>query len=225
MNRKQNARAQAASPNAGDSGVERFTYKSQPLLLLVFAGILLAYLTLLTKNYYWDGVFFAQTIEDAPSLNAALLHPNHLIYNVPGYLLYRLARGLGFQVRAIQVLQVLNCFIGAASAYLFFRILIGCFKSVYLSVVLTLLFALSATWWKFSTDADSYILSVLFILVSFYLILPNRRPRPFLVALTHALAMCFHQLAVLFFPVVLVGILLQTSSDPAGRRIVLLVKY
>jgi len=191
----------------------------------MFAGILLAYLALLTKNYYWDGIFFAQTIEDAPNLNAALLHPNHLIYNVPGYLLYRIAQTMGIQLRAVEVLQILNCFVGTAAAFVLFRILINSFKSIYLSAVLTLFFALSATWWKFSTDADSYIPSVLFMLISFYLILPNRRPRPFLVALTHALSMCFHQLAVLFFPVVVIGILLQTSSGPAGRRIVPVVKY
>nr|MBA2732965.1 hypothetical protein [Acidobacteriota bacterium] len=129
------------------------------------------------------------------------------------------------QVRAIEVLQVLNCFIGALCAYVLFRILLVCLKSVYLSVVLTLLFAFSQTWWKFSTDADSYIASVFFLLVSFYLILPNRKPQPFLLALAHALSMFFHQLAILFFPVIVLGILLQTSSQPAKQRLAPVLKY
>lgn len=213
------------APQSVESGASNLDLKRQPLLLFMLAGILLAYLFLLTKNYYWDGVFFAQKIEDVPGLDASLLHPNHLFYNVFGYLFYRAAQATGLQVRAIEVLQVLNCLIGALSAYVLFRILLDCLKSIYLSTVLTLLFAFSATWWKFSTDADSYIPSVFFLLVSFYLILPHRKPKPFLLAIAHALSMFFHQLAILFFPVIVVGILLQTSSQPVKQRLVLVLKY
>lgn len=208
-----------------EPGTGKFDLKRHPMLLVMFAGILVAYLLLLTKNYYWDGVFFAQKIEDVPGLDASLLHPNHLFYNVFGYFFYRAARAVGLQVRAIEVLQVLNCFIGVLSAYVLFRILLDCLKSIYLSAVLTLLFAFSATWWKFATDADSYIASVFFLLVSFYLILPHRKPRPFLLAVVHALSMFFHQLAILFFPVIVLGILLQTSSQPLRQRFAPLLKY
>ena len=196
------------------------------LPLLLSAGVLLLYLPLLTKNYYWDGIFFARVIEEAAGLDASLLHPNHLVYNVVGYLFYRLARGLGLQVRAVEVLQILNCFFGAASAYVLFRILQDCFRSVYLSITLTLLFAFSATWWKFATDADSYVPSVFFLLVSFYFALPHRpRPRPFVVAAAHALSMLFHQLAIFFFPVAALGIFLQTASEPTKRRLAHVCKY
>lgn len=195
------------------------------LPLVIAAGVLLCYLPLLTKNYYWDGIFFARVIEEARGLDATLLHPNHLIYNVLGYLLYKLARGVGLQVRAVEVLQVLNCFFGAASAYVLFRILQDCFRSVYLSACLTLLFAFSATWWKFATDADSYIASVFFLLVSFYFVLPHRRPRPLVAAGAHALSMLFHQLAVFFFPVAALGVFLQTASEPTKRRLTHVFKY
>jgi hypothetical protein len=225
MNRTQKTEAQALSSHAGETTGTKFDLKRQPLHLAMFAGILLSYLLLLTKNYYWDGIFFAQVIEDAPNLNASLLHPNHLFYNVLGYLFYRAARNIGLEVRAIEVLQVLNCFISALCAYVFFRILLDCLKSIYFSTILTLLFAFSQTWWKFSTDADSYIISVFFLLVSFYLILPRRKPRPFLLTVAHALSMFFHQLAILFFPVIVLGILLQTSSLPAKQRLAPVLKY
>jgi hypothetical protein len=200
-------------------------WRSQPLLLLMFAGILLVYLLLPTKNYYWDGIFFAQTIEEAQSLGPQLLHPNHLIYNVLGYLSFRAARAFGLGVRALEVLQILNCVFAALSAYLLFRILLECFKSVYLGAMLTVVFAFSATWWKFATDANSYTPSVLFLLISFYLILPGRKPKPYLLAAVHALSMFFHQLAVLFFPVILLGIWLQTSAEPGKRRLQTALKY
>lgn len=194
-------------------------------LWAVFAGLLASYLLLLTKNYYWDGIFFAQTIEAAPSLDASLLHPNHLVYNLLGYLAYRGARSVGLQLRAVEVLQILNCFVSVLSAYVLFRILSECFKSTYLSVVLTLLFAFSATWWKFSTDADSYIPSVLFLLLSFYLILPGRRPRPFLLAVTFSFSMLFHQLAIICFPVFLLGVILQTTPQSPIRRLLPGLKF
>ncbi len=193
--------------------------------LVIAAGVLCCYLPLLTKNYYWDGIFFARVIEEAQGLDASLLHPNHLVYNVLGYLFYKLARGAGLQVRAVEVLQVLNCFFGAASAYVLFRILQDCFRSVYLCTCLTLLFAFSATWWKFATDADSYILSTFFLLVSFYFVLPHRRPGPLLAAGAHALSMLFHQLAIFFFPVAALGLFLQTASQPTKQRVTQVVKY
>ncbi len=215
------------NPSSGAHGSSRASkVVSERLPLILSAGVLLLYLPLLTKNYYWDGIFFARVIEDARGLDASLLHPNHLLYNVVGYLFYKLAQGAGLHLRAVEVLQILNCFFGAASAYVLFRILQDCFRSVYLSATLTLLFALSATWWKFATDADSYIPSVFFLLVSFYFILPQRRrPRPFVVAGAHAASMLFHQLAIFFFPVALLGIFLQTTSQPTGRRLANILEY
>ena len=46
------------------------------------------------KNYYWDGVFFARVIEAAPGFNFSLFHPNHLLYNAAGYVLYTMSRAV-----------------------------------------------------------------------------------------------------------------------------------
>src|SRR5215813_7527838 len=89
------------------------------ITLFVFAVTFLAYVLLLTKNYYWDGIFFAQVIEDAPRVNAVLIHPSHLIDQIFGYLAYRATRSFGLNVRALSVLQISNCFLGAAAAGVF----------------------------------------------------------------------------------------------------------
>jgi hypothetical protein len=191
----------------------------------MFASLLALYLFLPTKNYFWDGVDFAQNIEDAQRLNASLIHPNHLFYNPFGYLIYRSFQAIGFNLRALEVLQITNALLSVLSAYIFFRILRANLKSIYLSYVLTLLFALSATWWKFSTDADSYIPSALFLIIGSYFLMPDRKARPFLVALAHTAAMVFHQMAIFFFPVCMVGVLLQTRAISAKRRITLLTQY
>src|SRR6185503_15009706 len=88
----------------------------------------------------------------------------------------------------------------------------------YLSVCLTLLFAFSATWWKFSTDADSYIPSVLFLLISFYLVLPKHEARPLLLAVTFFFSLAFHELAVLTWPVLALGVYLQDGEFSIRRR-------
>src|SRR5918999_2352123 len=151
---------------------------------LLFAFILIIYLAFPTRVYYWDGVEFAQAIEDASRLNPSLVHPNHLIYNFAGYIFYKLLGALGFELRAVTALQILNSLLSTACAGVLFVILFDTLRSLYLSVCLSLLFAFSATWWKFSTDANAYIPSVLFLLISFYLVLPDRNSRTLLLALT-----------------------------------------
>jgi hypothetical protein len=191
----------------------------------LFIGILLLYLLLPTRKYYWDGISFAQIIEDAPGLHPHLIHPNHLLYNVFGYLIYKLAGLSGIPVRALHVLQFANCLLSVLCAYIFFLILKSTFSSKYLIYSLTLLFSFSATWWMFSTDAGAYIPSILFLLVSFLLIQPAREPRPILVAIIHAISMLFHQLAMLFFPVALLGIFYQASSQSKRQRVKLMFHY
>ncbi|HEV2834340.1 MAG TPA: hypothetical protein VGW58_03430, partial [Pyrinomonadaceae bacterium] len=187
---------------------------------LLSLALLALYLAFPTKVYYWDGIVFAQAIEDAAGPKLSLLHPNHLFYNFAGFFFYRLLRMFGCEVRAIAALQILNSVLSAVCAAVLFAILKDVLRSVYLSVCLTLLFSLSATWWKFSTDANAYIPSVLFLLLSFYLVLPDRKPRPIPLAFMFFLAMCFHQLAVVAYPVLALGVYLQDGSVSIRRRFV-----
>jgi hypothetical protein len=192
---------------------------------IMLLGILLIYLCFPTRNYYWDGIAFAQAIEDAARFVPSLIHPNHLIYNLVGYAFYTSLRSFGLDLRALTALQILNSLLSALAAYVLFLILKSSLRSRYLCYVLTLLFAFSATWWKYSTDADAYVPSVLFLLISFYLILPTQKARPILVAVTYSLSMCFHQLAFLFGPVLLLGLFLQSASLSRRQRIVNLIFF
>lgn len=185
--------------------------------LTIFFALSIIYAGFLTKNYYWDGITFATDIENAKSLSAALLHPSHLVYNIFGYLVYGATRFLGFDVRAVTVLQVCNCLFSALTATVLYLVFKELFRSAYVAVLLVCVFAFSATWWKFSTDADAYIPSIFFLVVSFWLIVPGKKPRPFAVAFAHVAAMCFHQLAIFFFPVILIGLYIQSRDDDRKR--------
>lgn len=192
---------------------------------VISLGVLLVYLTFPTRNYYWDGINFALVIENSRGLSSALIHPHHLLYNVFGYLVYHLFDVLGWHVRAVHVLQITNAFLSALCALLLFRFLRHTLRATQLSFALTSLFSFSATWWKYSTDADSYVASVLFLLVCLNLVFAARRPRPAAVALAHAAAMFMHQLAVFFYPVIVIGILFNNPGLSVRRRALLILKY
>lgn len=202
-----------------------FSKDNRWLPWIIFPGTLLVYLLFPSKNYYWDGIFFARVIEDVPGLSPSLFHPNHLLYNFVGYFLYRCARTLGLNWRAVEVLQVANSVVSACTALLSFRILRRSLRSNYLAWSLTLLFAFSATWWKFSTDANAYILSVFFLLLAFYFVLPSSKPRPVLVAVLFSVAVLLHQLAVFCCPVLALGLWWQASSSSAKKRIVTVIQF
>lgn len=189
---------------------------------LIFGFLLLIFWLFPTKNYYWDGIFFARVIEDARGVSPSLLHPNHLLYNVVGYFLYKCTRALGLNWRAVEVLQFANSVVSVLTAWLLFRVLKRCLQSGYLSWTLTLLFAFSATWWKFSTDANAYVLSVFFLLLAFYFLLPDTKPRPLLVALIFSVSVLLHQLAVLCYPILALGLWWQASSSTKKRNLIVL---
>jgi hypothetical protein len=195
------------------------------LTLVTLAAILLVYLLFPTKNYYWDGIFFARVIETAQGFGAGLLHPNHLLYNVVGYVIYRVAWGMGLQWRAIELLQVANSCVSVLTAFLVFRILRRTLQSRYLAWALTLIFAFSATWWKFSTDANAYILSVFFLLLAFNFTLPGAKSRPLLVAVLFSVATLLHQLAVIAFPVFVLALWWQSGRLEKKRRIVAILEF
>lgn len=194
--------------------------------ILFFSLIFLIYALLPTKNYYWDGIFFSQAVEDAVNFSAGLFHPNHLFFNSLGFVGFKFFEIIGYPLRAVYVFQIFSIIAGVSSAFVVFKILKSVTSSDYLSFGLTAIFAFSATWWKFATDADAYILSITFLLVSFYLILPGKKPRPFLTALAHTGAMCFHELAVFFFPAVVLGLIFQTANaETVKSRFLTIIKY
>ena len=176
---------------------------------------LLVYLAFPTKNYYWDGISFAQKIETAASWRD-LLHPNHLIYNLTGWSVYH---ALAAKFRALYVLQAMNAVWAAGAAYLLAGIL-RLAVPVRAALLLSALFAFAGTWWRYATDADAYIPSVTLLIACAYFLVPEKRPKPFVVALLHTAAMLLHQLALLLFPAALYALWHQYNGGmPPGKRL------
>lgn len=173
--------------------------------LALAAGLAVLYLCFLTASHYWDGVLFSLYIEKVAEgvLPApTLLHPNHLLYSPLGYSFYQFLHFLRLPVRAISALQFINVLASVCCSVLVFRICRRSFGSPHLARSCTLLFALGATWWKFSTDADAYIISVLFCVAAIGCVLTTQ-VRLVTAGVCLTAAMLFHQLAVLgYIPIV-----------------------
>ncbi len=201
---------------------ERRVLGARILPALAACGLFLVYAALPSRNFYWDGVTFAHDIESARSL-VTLLWPNHLLYDVIGWCAYT---ALGGRIRALYVLQFLNAGFAALAAYLLWGIIARATRSWRAAAAFTALFAFAGIWWRFSTDANAYILSVCLLLACARLLEPQRLPRPWLLAALYTLAMLVHQLAVLFLPAAIFALWWQgLPEEPLARRMLRVGKY
>ena len=162
----------------------------------VAAFFALVYLAAPTRDYYWDGIAFATKIEMTQT-GRDLFSVHHLLYDFVGEIPYKV---IGGRIRALYLLQLTNCLAGSVLLWLAYRLFrtLGAPKSH--SAACAALIAVSATFWKFTTDADSYILANVLLLATF-LALGRSAVRG---GLFHAGAIMMHQLSLFFYPVGLV---------------------
>jgi hypothetical protein len=192
---------------------------------IFFVAVVLVYACFLTRSHYWDGVLFSLYIEKVHNGEypaAVLLHPNHLLYSVLGYVVYELSHAVGAPVRSIRILQSINVLASVATTAILFGVSRRLFRSYQLALACALLFASGATWWKFSTDADSYILSVLFVTAGVALLVSNPQ-RIVPAAMCQVTAMFFHELAIFAYVPALAAIWLE--SRPRNRRFTRLLGF
>ncbi len=197
----------------------RISFKNVALPLTVFVAVI--YAAFLTRTYYWDGVLFSLYIEGVSRGElpvSTLIHPNHLLYSGLGYAFYRAASLAGLHWRAITVLQTINVLASVATGYLIFRQAHRQTRSLALSLGCFTLFTFGATWWKFSTDADAYIISVLLLSLA---VAAAMDEKPAMAGLFHAGAMLFHELALFGAAPILVALSLKGKLRTIATYLVL----
>jgi hypothetical protein len=179
---------------------------------------LILYVALPTRNFYWDGVAFAVNIEKHPPFGS-LVHPSHLLYAPWGDWLFRIVEALGIKTRALFVLQAANGVLAGLCVILLYRSLRWRNAPAGLALAAAFLFAFSGTWWKFASDANAYIPSIVLLLCANLLL---ERGRPTVAAgLAHAGAMLFHELAILFLPIAL----LRLRKNPRSMATYLIAAF
>lgn len=128
----------------------------------------------LTRAHYntFDAVSYANQIENLyPTTHNLkwLFHPHHLLFNVSGYLLWKL--GLVFKptLSVLAVLETFNAVLATAGMVVFYRLqklLIG--RTKWLPVLVTLGVAFSFGYWICATDARVNMPSCFFLIIAAY---------------------------------------------------------
>ena len=188
-------------------------YNRSWLVVSLLSWSTILYALFPTHDYYWDGILFAQNIEDAGGGSPLLFHPNHLLYSWIGWLAY-CAVGTVHHVRALYVLQALNIAFAGAAIFVMMNLFQKLGLSPRAQACFTALFAFSVTWWRFATDADAYILSTLLLILAFQILQTQSDNRYLVCALFQVAAIAVHELAVLFAPVVLFAIVRERRPWP-----------
>jgi hypothetical protein len=180
-----------------------------PFFLIVFVYALFP-----TKTYYWDGVLFSLNVEGVQQNRlpvGMLFHPNHLLYSAAGYVFYGLLVRLPVSIRALTMFQAINILLSGACAVLIYTLASKIARSRAIATLACVLFAGGATWWRFSTDANSYITTIFLLVLGLFFAL--REPQRMLpTAICHTAAMLIHQLAVFAYAPFLAAIFLDTAA-------------
>lgn len=193
-------------------------------LIFIFLSILIIYLVTLTQNYYWDGLSFSLVIErfaQGQGNLSKLFHQNHLCYNVLGYLLYHLISKTSTTVPVLYLLQIISVLSSVIGLIFFFRIVNFLIKRSDLALIGTLLLAFANCWWKCATDADSYSISIMLILITIYYLIGPKQCW-WISALSFAGALLIHQLSSLTYPALITAIIF---SNQIAQRINFAIKF
>ncbi|MDE2292835.1 MAG: hypothetical protein KGL53_12195, partial [Elusimicrobia bacterium] len=183
-----------------------------PLLTGAAAGAL--YLTLPSLRHNFDGVACAIAVELGDVRH--LVHGNHLVYGLVGWLFYRVVNGVGLPVPALWSLQLMDSLLGALGAGLFARHLLRRGRAPAAAAAASLGLAVSWGWWLRSLDAQVYLLAAPFVILFLDEALSDR-PRPMRIAVLHTGAMLVHASHALLAPAALWS-LWRGEPDPAARK-------
>lgn len=197
---------------------------------LLFISFLVLYLATKTANYTFDAVSYAEQIVTFTKTGERhwLFHPHHLLFNLTGYLLWRIAGALGYHGGPLPVLQDMNSFLGAAGVALLWLALRKILtRSRGLAAVLSIGLGLSFGFWVCATDGRVNMPSIFLLIASFYALVnamqgPGRR-RAVAAGAIAGLATLYHESAGLFLIAGWTGIALadytqgRTSEERRAR--------
>ncbi|MBI4386843.1 MAG: hypothetical protein HY551_05625, partial [Elusimicrobia bacterium] len=164
-----------------------------------FAAALL-YLSFPSARYNFDGVACAIAVDLADFRH--LVHGNHLVYGLVGYLWHSFWRMLGYGGPSLQSLQALNSLLGALGAGLFVRLAVRSGGGLAAAMVGGAGLMVSRIYWTWSLEAQVYPLGAVFLIAAATEALGERPRAPYL-ALAHAGAMLGHVGHAMFIPVCL----------------------
>lgn len=179
--------------------------------VFLFFSVLFLYLSFLSKLYNFDGVACAMAIELGNLKH--LFHGNHLLYGFLGFLFHHLLHSIGLNVRSIISLQLMNCVLGSFSSVLFFLLLYRLTRQLQLSILYALGMVFSFGFWLWHLEAQVYPLGFIFLVSATFVLFSQDHSKKYVwVGLLHSLACLGHIVHIIWIPVVLHRMYVETNS-------------
>ncbi len=172
-------------------------------LSLILIAITSLFLITLAMNHSEaeDSVRYIYEVTKVPS-TLSLYDPNHILFNSFNRVVYDLWLFLGYQGNASLPMQINNVIAGIMTLFLVYLIARRLEMSVYFSLLCMGMVSMSYGFWRYSVEAETYILPLPFILLSAHRLMIIAESRFeyrhfFLLGLFMAMATLFHQQHVL----------------------------
>lgn len=154
-----------------NDGTERRSgtrFSDAKIATLLSAAPFLLYLCTLSKSYFGDGLQRSMLIENGDL--ESILAPSHMLYPLMGLGFYNVAGWHGGALVPLQVLSALGCSLRRLMYLISARVT----KSQIRSLSVAAMFAVSAGFWVYSTDAESVAPPfVLYLFLLYAIILHN----------------------------------------------------
>lgn len=158
---------------------------------LVFLFFLLFFIFVPNNDQDYDSYAFLLDARD----DQEIIHPHHLLYNVFRYILFLLSTRLGLD--AMKVISLASSVIGAFSLAMIFKF-IRQRTLPEIALTGTMIIGMVFSFWYFSTTVEVNIVSMIFLVLSLYYLMNERRDRNSILAfLFLTTGILFHQLLIL----------------------------
>ena len=173
---------------------------------ITFLCLSLVYLFLPSQNANIDSWYYAACVKH----NAELWNSHHLLYNGFGRLWYLTLQFFYPNIEAIATLNIMNSIAALACLFVLKACLIKLNTEKQTAFWLTLLCGVSFGFMRFATDAETYILPLLFSLITSYFFVHFKSWKQLILsAFCSCLAILFHQVHIWWGLVFVVFLLIQ----------------
>lgn len=173
---------------------------------IAFLTLGLVYLFLPTHNANIDSWYYAACVKH----NTELWNSHHLLYNGFGRLWYLILQFFYPKIEAIAALNIMNSIAALVCLFVLKACLIKLNTEKQTAFWLTLLCGVSFGFMRFATDAETYILPLLFSLIAtYYFINFTNWKQLILASFFSCLAILFHQLHIWWGLAFIISLLLQ----------------
>ncbi len=154
--------------------------KSRVIIAAVFILIILFYIGWDSKIYNFDGTVYAFQLQSAAYGHKIhrIFSPYHMLYLPLVWGLYQVLISLGITITAISLMQLTNLALGITTLLIFYKFIHNRFLSRDMALVSTALMAASYVFWFLSHEAETYMLTLFFIVLFFYFLF-DHEPKKF----------------------------------------------